>query len=370
MANDKFGPDLDPEHAATLVEVARMHFEHGISYEKIAEHKKVDSATTIANWIKHAKKHGIVRTIIVPPPSVDTLDDVKKILAKKGVTTITVAPPGSSEEKRNIYNISFLAAQMIVEQLLRRFGSEVTLAISCGNTVRRTVEFIIDILKNGIILDSQDRSTANRRRHKEIRDFCERTKLTIVPTTILGDYQLNYMYPHTLVTAAYIALTGVVRNLNCFTPTLPKHFYAPETTQSWRATFLRESEISAVVDIAKGADLIVTGVGVTTDAPFTSICEEIKKSGPIPDFPTDTPEICYVPMPTNGLLPPAFESGIIGIKPADLIEAVGHGKWVCALAGGEEKRGAMRALFSAPQSVCNVLVTDQVIMEHLRPLAE
>ena len=229
--------------AALIVRAARLYYMDGLQQKRIAEIMRVKSATTIGNWLKLAEHHQIVRHIIVPPSEVLSHELVTQSLRNAGVKHVIVVPPGTEDDKKNVYNISIKAAELIMRQILSIDKREISIAISCGNTVRQTVLFLIDILRDKIGWDEDGVQEDSKAWHQKLDDLKKNKTLKLYPTTLLGDYKLNYMYPHTLVTMAHVGLKDTITNLESYTPTLPKHFYDPKTSGEWQQDFLEKSDI-------------------------------------------------------------------------------------------------------------------------------
>jgi DNA-binding transcriptional regulator LsrR (DeoR family) len=122
---------------ATLVQVARLYYEEGLSQREVADRLGV-SRTLITLYLQNAREAGIVRVQIVDPTNncVELATALKK---KTGVKSITVIPNPRGLQTLSLRAVAGAAAEHIAESL--SYGA--TLGLSWG----RTTAAVTDLLK-------------------------------------------------------------------------------------------------------------------------------------------------------------------------------------------------------------------------------
>lgn len=127
----------DNHMRGTLVQVARLYYERGLSQQDIADRLGV-SRSLIAQYLQHAKDAGIVRIQIVDPD--DTCVDLAASLEKAtGVRQVTVTPNPHGSHELTSRAVASAVANFLSESL--EDGD--TLGLAWG----RTTNLVVDSLK-------------------------------------------------------------------------------------------------------------------------------------------------------------------------------------------------------------------------------
>ena len=99
---------LSPEQLGLVVKSARMYHEQKLSQAEIAERLHV-SQSRVSRWLTDAVREGIVRTIVVVPPGLES-DLEQDIATKYGLQAVIVADVHSDDEGSVIRAVGTAAA--------------------------------------------------------------------------------------------------------------------------------------------------------------------------------------------------------------------------------------------------------------------
>jgi DNA-binding transcriptional regulator LsrR (DeoR family) len=183
-----------------------------------------------------------------------------------------------------------------------------------------------------------------------------------LPSTLVSDFALDAVYPHTAVTIFSNLLRSIPEErlkIRAVAPQLPRNFYEKyETDNRARHAILNEYGLEAVMEEVREADIFVLGAGTAADPSYQKVHQALHvKVGSISSEPENTPEILYTPIDTDGTEDEATERKIIGIKISECRRIKDDPKrYVIVVAGGREKRISLQSAFKKP--CFNILVTD------------
>ena len=119
---------LDDAKQGTLVQVARLYYEEGLSQQEVADRLGV-SRSLIALYLNNAREAGIVRVQIIDPTN--TCTSLAAALRKQtGVKHITVIPNPRGSQTLSLRAVAGAAARHLAETL----GDGETLGLAWGRT--------------------------------------------------------------------------------------------------------------------------------------------------------------------------------------------------------------------------------------------
>jgi hypothetical protein len=196
-----------------------------------------------------------------------------------------------------------------------------------------------------------------------------RQKLEIYPAVLFGDYELDSVYPHTIVAHfailsrdAHLTAASGEPLVSVYALQLPNGFYRKLKQNEFKTYW----DLDAFVDKIKSADIFVLGAG-NVSAPLyrykitdqlgtqTHVENLLKKDNSIM-------QVLYTPLSKDGTPDKEISSKIIGVT----VKHVKHvaddpQKRVILVAGGEQKIEGMQRIIKFP--CYNVLVTDVGVAE-------
>lgn len=305
--------------STTLVEAAKLYYEHQLSQQEIS--KKLDvSRPTISRLLQQARETGIVRIEIIDPSEIGTR--LEAALIKKFKLKKVAVVPNDTDDTKIIKKRLGKAAVLLVDQLI----SEGTiLGISWGTTMqevarqlrpRRVKDMIVVQLNGGISRAEID------------------THASEIAKAISENYKaIPYLMP----------LPAVVDNADL------------------KKAILSDKNISRTLELGRKADIALFTVGsfgynsVLVKADYFEPIEvdELLQSGAVGD-------ICSRILKADGTIcSKDLNSRTIGIE----LEEIKKKPYSIAVAGGKEKLAAIQAGLNGKWF--NSLITDEWIATEL-----
>jgi DNA-binding Lrp family transcriptional regulator len=231
---------------------------------KIAARLKVH-ASTVSRWIDRAEREGILRTTIVVPRCRDLEVKIGNFLTERGVRQIKIVPNGPG---KNTENLARAAASLLMRTLIevddvKPLGEPIRIVFACGETVLRTIEYLIDHLKEYLITEG---------------NYFRHTVFNVYPSTIYGDFEIRSFHAHMAVMFFSILVRLEIpreqMEIRAFTPQLPDDFY--KFTFRDRESFLTSSRIGGFIERMKEkADIFIMGVGTAKTNEYQEILKNI-----------------------------------------------------------------------------------------------
>jgi DNA-binding transcriptional regulator LsrR (DeoR family) len=331
-----------------VVQAARL-YANGSSQQDIAG-KMGKSTSTVSRWLKLADEREILKPRVIPPPQFSLGEKLKDILGEN-VETALVVPNGP--DTKNIDNLGSVGADQVMEAILSLIEQDptrekITIALSCGTTVSRVIEDLIDLLAQRQLDDKPIRQT-----------------LEIYPTVLFGDSELHPVYPHTIVAyftmlgrKAQLVASGAKHLISGHAFQLPAGFYGKAT--ELREEFKEAWGLNAFVRDILSADIFVLGAGNLTNKSYGRISEQLAIESYVDKLTKDDSgvvQILYAPLRENGQPDKDISDKIVGVTVEDMQKIARNGKQrVILVAGGSEKIKALQRVIQFP--CYNVLVTD------------
>jgi len=327
-------------HAARLVKL-------GNSQKEIAEMMGL-SASTVSRLLDRAGAENILRIEVVPPLLTALEEEMEEILTSSGVQQVRVVPDGPG---RNVANLGYASALIIMNTIVSLLNTKsrsepIRIVFSCGTTVLRVIEELAILLEAYCL---RDKHSINH-------------TLRILPSTLVSDFALDAVYPHTAVTIFWNKIRSMLDDrlkISAVAPQLPKNFYEKyERDDEARHTALTEYGLESVMQEARKADIFVLGAGTTADPSYQKVHQTLHVIvDNILSKPEDTPEILYTPIDPAGTAHRGTEEKIIGVKISECRNIKNEAnRYVILVSGGHEKRVTLQTAFKNP--CFNILVTD------------
>jgi DNA-binding transcriptional regulator LsrR (DeoR family) len=338
-----------------ILEGARLYYQRGLSQEEISEVLGV-SQSTVSRIL--ARADAFVEYVILPP-SVHKLEaNLSAIMAPQGVRDVRVVPRGAGDNaQKNADNLGEASAEHLAELLANHKKSRVTICISCGDTLLAIVSHFLQYL----------------RRSPDALDRIRAKTLVLYPTNLYWDTRLQFniddqvpstsVYPSALVLFLAMGLEALRCKVIAHVPQPPLGFYAGSSEVSiddFKSQI--EKYDSLYIEKAQDADIFLIGIGWPQDEKYKRVVRDVAPA--FLDRDDIAGEINYQPFTINGDFP--HFSNLIAVPPERLIKAAcSDSKSVIAVAGGEVKIFALRALLQRKQLPFNAFITDEALAEGL-----
>ena len=320
------GRDLEArKDLRDMVSVANLYYKENLSQREIGERLHL-SVSKVSRLLARATKE-IVTVTITPPRLIALEQELKKRF--KFLSDVIVIPEGEKPKS----NLGPTGAKYL-EALMR--GKEVVrITIACGETLYSVVENL------------------------DPGELTGQTQLYIYPMNVSDITEQLAIFPTTLVAimaAKYFRVWGV-DNIHAYTPQIPEIIH--EMGKQERTTLLENYGISSVLKEAESADIFLLGIGTgKKNRRFSQVLERHKidmekiKNNVVG-------EINYQPFDRHGRFIQEVCDKVIGVS-VDSLKANSRkiGKYVVAIAGGEEKIEPISiSLRNGPYYNC--LITDE-----------
>jgi len=343
---------LSPSTLAEVIEVARLHFEQGLTQEAIATELDIPQSRVFRR-LKLAEDAQFVKTTVCPPPLLTLQADLLARLDKKReIHDVRVVPRGAGENSAiNADNLGVVGASFLEEIIVPHPSHHLKIAMACGKT-------LLTLLTRFVARLEQSPGTLRKLKKKEI---------TLYPLNLYWDWKFDYsaaISPSALVIATAVLLGRLGLKVYADTPPPPLSFYrkaelVPDGEQAQLAQ--KYTEYRQAVE---QADIFLLGIG-TGDrerSNYSDVVEWLDIDDTI-NWDSIAGEINYQPYTTDGTFPslPRFP----GVQAKRLQELAKTEKKVIAVAGGIGKASAVRAILKK-DAPFNILLTDQDIAEQIR----
>lgn len=315
-----------------ILQIARLYYEEKWMQKTIAKELGI-SEGMVSRLLRDAETKGIVEHKI-NLPLVDVIQQEMCNNLAEGIKRVAVVPDGVGERTKNIGNIAPHAAEMLLRCILDHKKENISLVISCGETLREIMDILLDRLEKDL----------------DLRDQFEKKNLTVLPTTLWADDCVSPEYPHSLVTAFAVRARRLLRRSDCVTaiaPILPNGYYSMDPSD--QLTFMKCHGITENLQRIRNADIFVTGLGITDDKVYRKLLGQLKIKGLdvnklIDDYPS---EVCYIPVNLDGEQHPVISKRIVGITPQELKALSRDSKRTVFGVAGGIKRDKVNSLLDA-----------------------
>ena len=337
--------DQEDRHWALLVRLARLRYIEGLMQTEIVERLKSEpdlglNPSKCSRLLREVEDKKLVHHEIVVPKQQELEERMHKA-SGRAIRKIVVVPNGIAKSGKNIRNIAPATARVVIDALRIIDKDRITIAMSCGETLRAISDFLVERFESD----------------EALREHFSKKVLKIVPTTLWPDDNISAEFHHSLVSALAIRLRKEVDDsarIEAIASALPKNFY--ELSSKERKEFRSRYLVDDTLDDIRCADVFVIGLGLTTDPTYKRLAREIGVSMSETEEKKYPAEVCYVPVSREGKPRANVETIIVGLSVSELREAARYPKrFVIAHAGGV-KREKVNGLLNDP--VCNVLVCD------------
>jgi DNA-binding transcriptional regulator LsrR (DeoR family) len=306
------------------VQCLELYYRQGRSQKDIARLLGV-SAATVSRLLKRAYDDGLVRVELNLPrtPALETA-----LVQRYGLRDAVVVPAGGRADVREELGVAAAAYFEKVAHDGMRVG------LSCGSTLYQTVRALRERrLKDLVLYPLSGESTLKQ--------------VDISPNTLVGMAAAKYR-PH--VTAYALPV---------------QHVPSPRQLLRERRRLLRDPEVRRVYAGAQDVDVALAGVGVIGEGTpgFCALAESYGVSVTRLRQLGVVGEINYQPFDADGRIVerPELRALVQRVLAVDgpRLQALSRreDRWVIAVAGGLDKREAVRAALDG--RFMNVLVTDQ-----------
>ena len=306
-------------HTNTIIEAARLYYEHNFSQQQVAEKLGV-SRPGVSRLLQQARDKGIVRIQIVDPSDYGTL--LENQIKEKFHLNRVVIVPNDNDEDRTIKDRLGLAAAGILDDYVR---PGMIFGISWGTTML---------------------SVARHVRKRRLKDL---TVVQLNGGVSRADYNTHASDAAREIAAAFGAIPYLLP--------LPAVVDRAEV----KSAIISDKNIAYTLDIARKASVAMYTIGsfgfnsalVKSNYFDAAEVDELLKNGAVGD-------ICSRIITHDGdICSKTANARTIGID-LDDIRAKDHS---IAVAGGREKLPAIRAALKA--KLCNMLVTDEWVANEL-----
>lgn len=212
-----------------VYKVVEMYYKRGLSQLEIGKKLNV-SRTTVFRALERAREEGYVQVIINRPKGL-AISKEEQLEQKYNLKEAIVSLDGKS--KSGIDGISYFASDYI----LRSLHNDMILALSRGSTLQKAIEYMESDLR------------LNWQKYKNIKIVPLMGSTNFTPSQ---DTHFRFAYTNNLIDRV-----GTLLNCNGY------HLLAPLmiSTQELRDALLNDKSIKDVINMAKEADIAVTGIG-------------------------------------------------------------------------------------------------------------
>lgn len=354
---------ITPDSAFVLQVARRFWLSHDKPTQQTIAEEMATSQSRISRALRLAEERGWIQVQIQVPRLEQLSERLRRVLNPLGIRQVRVVPDGIG---KNIENLGTVAAEVLAGALkvLHRSkapGSPLSLALSCGSTIRSAIHHFLEMMER-----DDELCAAIKERGLEVR-----------PASLRTDAELNLKHPHGLVsTLAVLGTTwlehrfgagAASESIRAYPVTLPGHYYG--MTREAQVAYLAESGIAVHIERARQADVILSGVGVLPGVTGDQD-NEFKPIRGV-DLGGCVGEILYIPIRRDGSPHPEYADYRVGLGIANLEDAAeASDRFVIGVAGGDrgspgcDKVPVLRAAL-ARRSLVNQLVTDEA---HTRSL--
>ena len=334
--------ESDREDYEALVTAARLFYVDGLTQEKVARELGL-SQSSVSRLLERARREGIVKAHIEPPRLLKLEAELRDQLATKGIHTVYIVPGGGG---KNTENLGLAGARTLATLLCEAPESTIRIAMSCGDTLLAVVDNFLNLLAM----------------EAELARYLRQKKLELYPAALYADSRLEACYPHTIVSllALMMKRRDDALDVEAHIPSLPPDFYTqlePQEMENYSSRY----HIKDMMECAKQSKIFLLGIGNLHNKTYDRIQKQIGININKDEFVSESN---YIPIRKDGIQSKEVEEKIIAIKIDDFRQiAKQQGRYVIAIAGGEQKREAIEAALVKPYF--NVLVTDEKIARYL-----
>ena len=328
-----------------LVEIARQYFEKGKTQAEIGQTLDLTQAT-VSRLLQRSMEEGVVSHVISPPHSVRIEEELKERLCGKGVRQVKVLPNGEGENTgKNAENLGAGGAEYLWD-IFGQIRDEVTIGVSCGETILTLLKQIISHLKQ----DPRALSELGK------------TTINLYPLNLVWEPTLQFhndsrpstnVFPAALVMYFAIQLYDLGLKVTAHTAQL--------STASSRDQ-RKSNQEKEIEKWAEKSDILILGIGSRQGAKYKRVLKSLGNQRPLKDY-TIAGEINYQPFNYEGDFGAIPE--LIGVTGERLSELAHSEKEIIAVAGGSRKIDSISALLKRNAVPFNVLITDESVSERI-----
>lgn len=353
---------IEKKYDDRLIFQVATHYIHGKKQEDIVQILQSSGypdirQSTVSKLISRAREKGIIRVSLYPPREKYLEDKLKNKLRNKGIKDIVVVSGNINKDiSQNIGSLGMIAAETILE-IIKRSDDTIKITMSCGTSVLSATTKFFDIVT------------------QEDWESLLKREWQIYPSYLLDDDSFESIHPHPLVSHFAVMLMKHMELLNskgkikAFSASLPYGFY--NFSKEKRKKILGNStHIQERLQKAKESNIILLGIGsvkhMLTGKKKEHFMEMFKKVGDKNENIMNeyTTESNFILMREDGSVDEVTEEKLVGINISHLRKIKFQSeKNIIAIAGGEEKREAIKAALVDPYF--NILITDQSVAEYL-----
>ncbi len=312
-----------------IYKVVEMYYKRGLSQLEIGKKLNV-SRTTVFRALERAREEGYVQVIINRPQGL-SISKEEQLEEKYGLKEAVISLDGKM--KSGIDGISYFASDYI----LRSLHNDMILALSRGSTLQKAIEYMESDLR------------LNWQKYKNINIVPLMGSTNMMPSQ---DTHFRFAYTNNLIDRV-----GTLLNCNGY------HLLAPLmiSSQELRDALLKDKSISDVINLAKKADIAVTGIGSVGDKSIVmnepEITEEsiyeIKEDKAIGEIMGHVYDI------DGNIVAKSYDSHLMSLD----IDSFKQIPVRVGIAGGLDKKEGILAALKA--KFINVLITDEETADYL-----